>query len=513
MSLRPPPFVLRFVARRLEAEQARLHADAERSQDALLRKILRLARDTELGRMLGIADVRDSADFAARIPARTAKDFLSLWDRAARENPPGVVHPKKLEYVALSGGTSGIDKLIPFPEEHFATMRRFTNHAFFHAFHALDDYTLLSSNILVTSGPPIREVLPSGVTVGYGSGLASVKSPRFARSVIRPTPEVLGIPGWQEKIAGMVDESLDLDIRALTGMPNAVVPLLEQLLATARARGRKAEVATDVWPNLRLYAFSGSSLVPWESRIRALLGERVHTFEVYSSSEAPIAFQHRIGEPGLLVDLSATYLEFEPVDGPKLPRKRIHEVEVGVTYDIVVTSFAGCIAYKLGDRVEFLSTDPYVLRFAGRDREEMNLVAEHLALPGLRTALHDTAAEHGVRVHQFFVCPSKPADEGSVTYEWVVEFDGAEPADRGAFVASLDRRVADGSKIYAAARRNDSLLAMPLVTVLPKGTIESYVLDRLAFGQSKVVHTYADRRVPDALLAYAAERPPGALHG
>ena len=64
-----------------------------------------------------------------------------------------MVHPKRLEFMGLSSGTSGVDKFIPFPDEQFANFRLFTNHAFFHAFHALNDATLLAKNILVTSVP------------------------------------------------------------------------------------------------------------------------------------------------------------------------------------------------------------------------------------------------------------------------------------------------------------------------------------------------------------------------
>ena len=58
-----------------------------------------------------------------------------------------------------------------------------------------------------------------------------------------------------------------------------------------------------------------------------------------------------------------------------------------MVYDLVVTSPAGAFAYQLGDRVEFLSTEPYLLRFAGRDREEINAGGEKVTLAEAQQAL------------------------------------------------------------------------------------------------------------------------------
>ena len=136
------------------------------------------------------------------------------------------------------------------------------------------------------------------------------------------------------------------------------------VLAYARELGHPARCARDVWPNLRMYLYSGSPLALYEQKLRGLLGEGVTPYEVYSSTESPIAYQYRKDEPGLFVDLSAGYFEFEvPGSGERRP---IHEVELGVVYDIVVTTHSGAFAYKLGDRVE-KGRVPFVHRLRRKD--------------------------------------------------------------------------------------------------------------------------------------------------
>ena len=85
-----------------------------------------------------------------------------------------------------SSGSSGAQKAVPVPAELLASYRRFTNHLFFHAFRELGRYDVFDGHVLVAAGPAVKEVAPSGVLVGFGSGIASVESPRFARAIVMP---------------------------------------------------------------------------------------------------------------------------------------------------------------------------------------------------------------------------------------------------------------------------------------------------------------------------------------
>ena len=73
-----------------------------------------------------------------------------------------------------------------------------------------------------------------------GEARSSGEARRTPRGVVRPTRPVLEIPSWREKIDAMIDESFGLDVRALTGVPNSVVPLLERLLEVAAERNPEA---------------------------------------------------------------------------------------------------------------------------------------------------------------------------------------------------------------------------------------------------------------------------------
>ena len=501
--MRPPHVLLRLVGALVERRLARVHRHAARVQRRLWRRILTRYRGTELGRRLQLARFASPETYAAGLPVTAPADYRELWDRARAENPAGLVHPRRLRFMAGSSGTVDAARFIPVPDELLAAYRRFTNDAMFHAFQLLGDHSLLDGNVLITAAAPVMERTASGITIGGSSGLATLEASRLARQVFRPTPEILALTDWQEKIDRTVEQAFDLDVRALTGIPICVVPLLERLLAEAERRGRPAASAADVWPNLRLYLFSGSPLALHGDRLRQLLGDRPVTYEVYSSTEAPFAFQHRAGSPDLLLGLETCYFELQPaasdVDHPRLP---IHEARVGQTYRLLPTTPGGLFAYRIGDLVEITGIEPYLVRFAGREREEVKVGTGCISAADVTATVAAAAGETGALVGQFFVCPSA---EGANTLEWHVELLRA-PADAAAFASALDRGLSDRNRHVAYARRDGALLTDPRVIELPAGTIDAYVRGRKQFGQAKFLHIYGSREVPDQVLALARER-------
>jgi len=509
--MRPPRWLLKIASAHFERRRARQHRDPRGVQEALLRRCLLLYRDTELGKALRLQEVRSPDEYARSFPARTEADYKPHWQRAKAENRPGLVHPRRLKYMASSSGTSGDgDKNLPCPPELLATYQRFTNHALFHAMRILDDHSLLEGKCLVTAAPPVKEVTPNGITVGFSSGIATLEASRLAREWIRPGRATLDVTDWRERIERTVDEAFDLDVRVLTGVPVCVVPLLEAVLARAARRGQRATCVRDVWPNLRLYLFSGTPLLLYRERIRGLLGEGVEFFEAYSSTESPFAFQHRFGSSDLVVDLETCYLEFEPLGAePGAPRLRLHETRAGAIYRLVVTTMGGLFAYRMGDLVEITATTPeFLLTFAGREVEEISVGAEHMTARQAGAALDAACAEVGVRAGPWFVCPVER--QGRLGHEWGVEL--GQPIDPAALAGAIDRQLVARNKTYGTVRGGE-MLAPPLVSVLAPGSIERWLLEHGRYGQSKVLQLYGTRDVPDRILAFARAQGPRAAAG
>src|SRR5690348_4477146 len=105
MSWRPPHALLRLYAGHLAERSRRALERPEATQRALLARIVRLYAPTELGQLLGLAQVRSPEDFAARVPATDADFYEPLFQTVHRENPPGAVTRGRLDALALSSRT------------------------------------------------------------------------------------------------------------------------------------------------------------------------------------------------------------------------------------------------------------------------------------------------------------------------------------------------------------------------------------------------------------------------
>lgn len=505
--MRIPHGIVRFVAGRLEARQLALHADVARAQEKLLGRILDRYRSTDIGRAMGIADVRSVEAFRREVPVRTGEDYRVHWSRVLDENPAGFLHPKPLRYVAVSSGTTGVQKPVPVPDDSLAAYRRFTNHLFFHAFRELGRYDVFDGHVLVAAGPAVKEVAKSGVLVGFGSGIASVESPRFARAIVKPSFEIQAIRDRNEKLAAIAKEAATLDVRACSGMPNAALAMFEHLIADAKRRGLDASTMRELHPNLALYGYSGMPIDGYRDRIRALLGDGVPMLEVYSSTESPVAYQYRLGEPGLLVDLSVVVLELVPTDSPDAPRIGLADAEPGREYHAVITSFGGMFAYALGDRIRVLSKTPTLIAFSRRSADELNFAGEKLPLATFREAVSATLAESGRSLGPFVVMPADRSPGEPIRYELVLELE--DPPDD--LARRIDARLVAAQFNYRSLRADDGSLGSIVVTCVPRGTLERSLHAEKTFGHAKLPPVVADRSVAPGIRAAAAALREGNL--
>jgi hypothetical protein len=223
---------------------------------------------------------------------------------------------------------------------------------------------------------------------------------------------------------------------------------------------------------------------------------------VYSASEAPLAYQFRLGEPGMLLDLRHCFFEFQRA-GDDLDGKRltVAEIEPHTPYRILITTLGGRFCYRLGDLVELTSTRPLVVRVLGREQEELNLGYERVPLHVVRTALDRASKEERARVHNFFVCPAPEDANLKPSHEWHIEF-AERPADPKAFCRALDRALIELHDRYAFPRKNDHLLSPPTLVEMDVGTIERFVLASREYGLGKFNAIYNTREAASAVLEF-----------
>src|SRR5690606_31211132 len=79
------------------------------------------------------------------------------------------------------------------------------------------------------------------VWIGDNTGIMARHMPRLIRRWHVPCAEITAITDWEAKIRHAAVETLDQDVRMLSGVPSWIVLFGEQVLAEARRLGRRAD--------------------------------------------------------------------------------------------------------------------------------------------------------------------------------------------------------------------------------------------------------------------------------
>ena len=172
-----------------------------------------------------------------------------------------------------------------------------------------------------------------------------------------------------------------------------------------------------------------------------LPSEGMHYMETYNASEGFFALADDPRRDDMLLMLDyGTFFEFR--DGERIVP--LADVECGKVYAMLVTSNNGLWRYEIGDTVEFTSTTPYRIRFAGRTKQYINVFGEELIVDNADRALAAACRASGAAVAEYTVAPC---------YMSLRERGGAR-VDRGVRPRAGERRtVRRGARRGAAGRQ------------------------------------------------------------
>jgi len=489
-------FLLKPVAHLLRRQVKSTAARAVAAQQDIMADLVRTARDTAFGRDHDFAGIRTYADFKARIPVGDYEAFKPYADRI-RAGESDVSWVGKPKYFAKTSGTTSGVKYIPLTRQsipnHFGTARN----ALFNYYAETGKGKWLDGKMIFLSGSPEMSDT-NGILTGRLSGIVNHQVPAWLRTSQLPSYETNCIEDWETKLERIVDETIDADMRLISGIPPWVQMYYERLLA----RSGKSTIL-ELFPNLEMFVYGGVNYEPYRRALEELVGGRIPSVETYPASEGFIAFQDSQTEEGLLLNTdSGIFFEFIPAaevfnDNPT--RLSLGEVETGVNYAIILNTNAGLWGYNIGDTVEFVSVEPYRLKVTGRIKHFISAFGEHVIGKEVETAMNRTVVGHGARVTEFTVAPQVSPPEGGLPYhEWFVEFDRA-PADPAAFAADLDAAMVE-ENIYYRDLIAGKILQPLVVRVTAPNAFRDYMKSQGKLGgQNKVPRLSNDRKIVDVL--------------
>lgn len=485
----------RSFERRLEGPAA--------SQAHLLEALTRDLARTEYGRSLGVREAESYDELVRKAPIVTYDEFRPWIDRQASSDRP-IVTSRPIIIFEETSGSSGAHKLIPYTAALLASFDRLFRIWVYDLLAYGPD--LQSGKTFMSVSPAVRENrrTPSGVPIGfdddmrYLSGLArTLFGSRFL--LVPGLSRVRDISMYRRIIAARLIAERDLEIISIWS-PTYLGSLLD-FAAEHRTTllrdlergsievedlripvGRRPDIVPildhagpiewpKVWPNLKLLScWTDAAAALFIGRLRKELPGVVIQGKGLLATEAPITLPLcRAPAPVPLLD--EVFLEFESDEGDV---RRLHELEDGREYGVIVSQKGGLTRYRMNDRVQVAGRYRATpcLRFVGRARSVSDLAGEKLHERFVREALGRVPI--GAGTFTFLVPVPRPA--GVSYYLCITDGDAGSNGELGmALESELERAFQ-----YRQARALGQLA--PLRTVLRRDAKERYTRHFLARG-------------------------------
>jgi hypothetical protein len=388
-------------------------------------------------------------------------------------------------------------KYLPITSDSIPNHIGSARNALFNYAAAHNDAAFFDGKLIFLSGSPVLEQ-KGGIPTGRLSGIVNHLVPNWLKGNQLPSYQTNCIDDWEEKVERIVDETLQADMRLISGIPPWVQMYYERLIE----RSGKSNIK-DIFPNYSLFVYGGVNYAPYAAKLEALVGGQLHTLETYPASEGFIAYQDTWPFEGLRLNInSGIFFEFIPLgslDAEAPDRLTLRDVELDKDYAVIINSNAGLWGYNIGDTVRFVSLDPYRVIVSGRVEHFISAFGEHVIAKEVDEAIREACSATGINVVEFSVAPQVNAPDGGAPYhEWLIEFD-ATPDDLSAFRDTLESAMIR-QNIYYQDLIDGQILRPLVITQVNKGGFRKYMESQGKLGgQNKLPRLKNDRGIADML--------------
>ena len=488
--------VLRPWANQVSRQIGKWSSNALKEQEEVLTQLIEKGKQTQFGQDHDFSNIYTYDDYKKHVPVRDYEGLKPYIDRIVA-GESAILWPGRPRYFAKTSGTTSGVKYIPITSDslpnHFGSARN----ALFHFFGQTGRGKWLDGKLIFLSGSPALDDI-NGVPTGRLSGISNHLVPDWVKRSQMPTYQTNCIDSWEEKLDKIVEETLDKKMTLISGIPPWVQMYYERLIEVS-----KKSTIKEIFPDFSMFVYGGVNYEPYRAKLEELVGGKVDSVEIYPASEGFLAFQDIPGERGMFLNVaSGLFYEFIPVQelGNENPtRIRLHDVQCGVNYLLILNSNAGLWGYNIGDTVEFVSVNPYRIIVTGRVKHYISAFGEHVIGKEVDEAIQITCREFGIRVVEFTVAPQVNPLEGGLPYhEWWVEFDEI-PEDLNRFSQFLDQEMMK-QNIYYDDLIQGVVLRPLIIRPLKRDSFRAYMktLGKLG-GQNKVPRLSNDRKIVSEL--------------
>jgi len=529
---------IQILKRKYSRFQQQLYRGWSVQRDVLFRKVHRFA-DTEFGRDHHFSKIQSLAAFRSNVPV-VSYDAIRPYIQKVAQGKQTALLPagEKLIMFNVTSGTTGLPKLIPVTrtslKEYLAGWQLWGIKAF------LDHPDAILKNIISIVAPSEIKRNDTVVPCGMGSGMtARFQSPVVKHFYVVPQfvfeiPDVTARSYTAMRLAIEKDVGVFFTAASSTALRCAeVAEQYQHLLIRDIADGtlcREFEIPDSIHKQLKNRLGNPNPQRAWElerivkqhQRFRPMdywnlrlygcwlggtVGTQYQNIPDYFghvptrdlglvSSEGrhtiPVIDQSSEG----LLAIHGHYYEFLPeaeavTDHPQVLEG--HELNIGQSYRLIITTSSGLFRYNLDDIVRctgFVGETP-VLEFLQKGDRCSDLEGEKVTEFQVVSTVDSVSKQLGITVHQFTAVPHRPA---AAAPRYIMLFESSDiPAPmRERFLKCFDQKLRDSNMMYNH-QRSDEFLAHAELICIPEGSWNQYresEVSRRGIGDDHFKHPY-----------------------
>ncbi|MEI6423395.1 MAG: GH3 auxin-responsive promoter family protein [Lentisphaerota bacterium] len=446
-------------------------------QSGLYKQMKQALTGTKIYQDMGLERINTYEEYVQKVPIG---DY-EFYERYVKEleTTPNILFKDELRYYGRCTGTSvQYSKKIPYNSAMIELFLRFQKNI---AEIVLDQAAGVNpaTSMQFTYGSQLVSNNTGKIPEGYISGLiAAFASKNFKSDLLFPSIAALRIPDWAEKMAAIVEEVKDKDIRVISGVPSYLINILEEI-----ANRLKIKNLREIWPNLEVCCYSGTPIQNHRQCLDELAGLPLKYVGIYLSTEAPLGLT-RTTSSDYSFNTGSILYSFNRFDEPDGKTLGIQEIEPGGEYLVNIGAPNGFVKYAIKDVVRITKTTPDIeFQVIGRQGTAIDIANERVSFVAINSVVSEIEKKLALPVRHYFLYPSQ--NNHIPCYEWIIICDNARNIPAEIISNTIDQELMTLTQRYKDRRANGTI-GTPVVKVVPAGLEKDYFEKYNQKGQLKM---------------------------
>ena len=479
--------------------------NAENVNKEILLKILKKNAKSEIGIKYDFQNVKSIEDYIEHVPLSNYHDYEKYINRMAN-GEKNILVSEDVEYFGHTSGTTGKQKLIPATKsgriaasKYMAILsQRFVYNNFKENFKygkglmfadtVTTTYTKAGIPICsATSGgmKKIKWLIPYMYTSPYEVMeikdkesqmylhlLFALKERKLAYITSVFISNILDLLRFlEEKIDSLIMDIRKGRINKRLIIDDIIREKLKKYIKPDAARADEIDIEIKkgfkgickrVWPEITYIAcVTGANFSIYDERVDYYTDNLPIYSTAYAATEATIGINPYIERIRYVVIPDTVFYEFISIrdENKEVPKTyRLHELELGEKYEIVITNQAGLYRYKLGDVIKVVGyyNDCPEIEFLYRKNQVLNMVSEKTTEEHLTTSIQNTIKKLNLSLVDYTTIEDNTISPG----RYIFYFEFKDNLSRRNIIELeniLDKELQRANLAYSRFRKNNRL--------------------------------------------------------